>query len=295
MSNFYAVHLPLKDRGVYTSWNETKLKVHKVKGAKFKKFNSRKEAEAFAQMPPSKESKAPAKQQVSAKKGPIFFFAIHSPYEHRGVYASWDVVYAKIGKNLNTSQYRKFTTKELAMEFAKTGPKPLSPAPVNVNHERQMQIVDEALASKRRGEPVWELAPKKRRLFYTNPSGLFVAFLSDQIHLSVGVATDGLTGSAGAWGTCLDRFAALHKILKDPNCFIPRIIYVNDPSISKHYPFISVKREPLEFSLPKLAQRLEFTLEIQYVTSSLSDIMRRAEYEARRKFYVFKNVTECRF
>ncbi|RDL38231.1 putative Ribonuclease H [Venustampulla echinocandica] len=108
---FYGVRAG-KNPGVYTNWGDCQLNTTGFKGASYKSFTSKKDAEDFV-----------AGRVVASTTKPSGdkFYGVavgHVP----GVYEDWNEAKEQI-KDVKGPKYRKFTTRKEAEEFVRTGGK----------------------------------------------------------------------------------------------------------------------------------------------------------------------------
>jgi ribonuclease HI len=114
LTKYYAVRAG-KTPGVYMTWKECQEQTTGFKGASYKSFNSRKDAEDFA------AGREVASTAGAGKGTEERFYGVavgHNP----GVYETWTAASEQI-KNVKGPKYKKFDTKEEAEEFVRSGGK----------------------------------------------------------------------------------------------------------------------------------------------------------------------------
>lgn len=113
-TKYYAVRAG-KTPGVYTTWKECQEQTTGFKGASYKSFISRQDAEDFA------AGREVANSAGAGKGTEEKFYGIavgHNP----GVYETWTAAAEQI-KDVKGPKYKKFATREEAEEFVKSGGK----------------------------------------------------------------------------------------------------------------------------------------------------------------------------
>ena len=113
-TKYYAVRAG-KTPGVYMTWKECQDQTTGFKGASYKSFTSRQDAEDFA------AGKEVASSAGAGRGTEEKFYGIavgHNP----GVYETWTAAAEQI-KDVKGPKYKKFATREEAEEFVKSGGK----------------------------------------------------------------------------------------------------------------------------------------------------------------------------
>ncbi|KAF4633262.1 hypothetical protein G7Y89_g4857 [Cudoniella acicularis] len=108
-TKFYGVRAG-KTPGVYTTWADCQENITGFKGAQYKSFPSKKEAEDFV-----------AGKVVAGSKSEDKFYGVAVGHK-TGVYEEWTEVQVQI-KDVKGPKYKKFATRAEAEEFVKSGGK----------------------------------------------------------------------------------------------------------------------------------------------------------------------------
>jgi ribonuclease HI len=119
VTKYYAVRAG-KTPGVYMTWKECQDQTTGFKGASYKSFTSKKDAEDFA------AGKEVASSAGAGKGTEEKFYGIavgHNP----GVYDTWTAAQEQI-KDVKGPKYKKFGTREEAEDFVKSGGKAVKKA-----------------------------------------------------------------------------------------------------------------------------------------------------------------------
>lgn len=114
LTKYYAVRAG-KTPGVYMTWKDCQEQTTGFKGASYKSFTSRKDAEDFA------AGREVASTAGAGKGTEERFYGVavgHNP----GVYETWTAASEQI-KNVKGPKYKKFDTREEAEEFVRSGGK----------------------------------------------------------------------------------------------------------------------------------------------------------------------------
>jgi ribonuclease HI len=114
VTKYYAVRAG-KTPGVYVTWKECQEQTTGFKGASYKSFTSKKDAEDYA------AGKEVASSAGAGKGTEEKFYGVavgHNP----GVYVTWTEASEQI-KDVKGPKYKKFGTREEAEEFVRTGGK----------------------------------------------------------------------------------------------------------------------------------------------------------------------------